>query len=49
MSTDRGTRWGYDVMELLRQHVPIALLVDLADPSGPPSREIVRAERMVAA
>jgi hypothetical protein len=33
------------MMELLRQGVPLSLLVDLADPAGPRSREILEAER----
>lgn len=34
-----------DVMELLRLHVPLTLLVDLADPDGPRSRELLDGER----
>jgi hypothetical protein len=29
-----------DVMELLRQGIPITLLLDLADPGGPHSRDL---------
>ena len=32
------------VMDLLRAHVPLSLLVDLAYPDGPKSREILAAE-----
>ena len=32
------------MMELLRAHVPLSLLVDLAYPEGPHSREILAAE-----
>ena len=32
------------MMELLRRHVPLSLLVDLAYPEGPHSREILAAE-----
>lgn len=32
------------VMELLRNHVPLSLLVDLAFPEGPHSSEILAAE-----
>lgn len=36
---------GAAVMELLRQGVPLTLLCDLADPTGPRSREILEVER----
>ena len=36
------------VMELLRVGVPISLLLDLADPLGPDSSGIARAENAVA-
>ena len=32
------------VMGLLSEHVPLSLLVDLADPEGPASDEILQAE-----
>lgn len=32
------------VMSLLQEHVPLALLVDLAEPEGPSSAEILAAE-----
>jgi len=32
------------MMELLRAHVPLSLLIDLAYPEGPHSREILAAE-----
>ena len=35
------------VMALLRAGVPISLLLDLADPLGPDSADIVRAEHAV--
>ena len=35
-----------DVMELLAEHVPLALLVDLVTPQGPASADILRAEGM---
>ena len=47
---DRTTAGGEhetdDVMELLADHVPLALLVDLVTPEGPASEEILRAEGM---
>jgi hypothetical protein len=33
-------RQGTDVMELLRLHIPLTLLLDLADPLGPRSAEL---------
>jgi len=38
-----------EVMELLRLHVPLTLLLDLADPAGPRSRELLDDERYRAA
>jgi len=38
-----------EVMELLRLHVPLSLLMDLADPQGPRSRELLDDERYRAA
>ena len=32
------------MMDLLRAHVPLSLLIDLAYPDGPHSREILAAE-----
>lgn len=46
MSTETLPR--IDVMELLRLHVPLTLLLDLADPGGPRSRELLDVERFVA-
>jgi hypothetical protein len=37
-----------DVMELLRQGVPITLLLDLVDPSGPRSSELYDVEGSAA-
>ena len=37
-----------DVMELLRQGVPLTLLLDLADPRGPRSLELLLLERDAA-
>ncbi len=34
------------VMDLLADHVPLALLMDLVTPDGPPSADILRAEGM---
>ena len=36
---------GFDVMEMLRQGIPLTLLIDLADPFGPRSEEIYASER----
>jgi hypothetical protein len=44
MSTQTTTG---DVMELLRLHVPLTLLVDLIDPGGPRSRELLDDERFL--
>ena len=35
---------GEQVMDLLAEHVPLALLVDLITPEGPASDDILRAE-----
>jgi hypothetical protein len=32
------------VMDLLEEHVPLSLLMDLTAPTGPASREILQAE-----
>ena len=32
------------VMELLEEHVPLSLIMDLTAPAGPDSQEILRAE-----
>ena len=37
-----------DVMELLRQGIPLTLLLDLADPCGPRSDELYAVERPAA-
>jgi hypothetical protein len=34
-----------DVMELLRQGIPLTLLLDLADPCGPRSEELLLLEK----
>jgi hypothetical protein len=34
-----------DVMELLRKGIPLTLLLDLADPCGPRSEEILHLEK----
>ena len=36
---------GFDVMEMLRQGIPLTLLIALADPFGPRSEEIYASER----
>ncbi|MEZ5117688.1 MAG: hypothetical protein R2737_15620 [Candidatus Nanopelagicales bacterium] len=36
---------GVDVMRLLRSGIPLTLLMDLADPTGPRSEEILESER----
>jgi hypothetical protein len=36
------------VMELLQEHVPLALLCDLSAPEGPPSAEIMAEEGLPA-
>jgi hypothetical protein len=41
--TDEGDQ---RVMGLLSEHVPLSLLVDLADPEGPASDEILQSEGM---
>ena len=33
-----------EIMELLAEHVPLSLLMDLALPAGPASSEVLRAE-----
>ena len=33
-----------EMMDLLHEHVPLALLADLADPAGPASPEILQEE-----
>ena len=43
------TMWECDVMELLRQHVPLTLLIDLVDPTGPHSREVAASEHAASA
>jgi hypothetical protein len=48
MTTLMDERRGSDVMELLRQGVPLTLLLDLADPSGPRSDELYLLEGSAA-
>lgn len=38
----------YGVMDLLKMHVPITLLLDLADPFGPHSSELMEHEKAAA-
>jgi hypothetical protein len=45
-TTAGGERETDDVMGLLAEHVPLALLVDLVTPEGPASEEILRADGM---
>jgi hypothetical protein len=40
MTTTMTSERDNDVMELLRQGVPLTLLLDLADPFGPHSNEL---------
>jgi len=46
--TPDGDLQGHEIdlamMDLLRAHVPLSLLIDLAYPEGPRSREILAAE-----
>jgi len=39
-----ATSEGEQVMELLSEHVPLSLIMDLATPAGPPSAEILAEE-----
>ena len=39
---------GTDVMELLRQGIPLSLLLDLVDPFGPRSHELYEVEGSAA-
>lgn len=48
MTTLERTAGASDVMELLRQGVPLTLLLDLADPRGPRSLELLLLERDAA-
>jgi hypothetical protein len=48
MTTLERTAGARDVMELLRQGVPLTLLLDLADPRGPRSLELLLLERDAA-
>ncbi len=43
-STDESASDASPVMHLLEDHVPLTLLADLGDPSGPRSAEILNAE-----
>ena len=47
-STDSTEAADAAVMDLLHEHVPLALLADLAAPRGPPSREILDSEGLPA-
>ena len=42
MNTDHQ----FDVMTCLREHVPITLLIDMLDPRGPHSREILHLDEL---
>ncbi len=44
MTTTLKSQRENDVMELLRQGVPLTLLLDLADPFGPHSTELFELE-----
>lgn len=48
MTTQMLSQRDNDVMELLRQGVPLTLLLDLADPFGPRSSELFEVERSAA-
>jgi hypothetical protein len=48
MTTLERTTGASDVMELLRQGVPLTLLLDLADPCGPRSVELLLLEKEAA-
>jgi hypothetical protein len=48
MTTLERTTGASDVMELLRQGVPLTLLLDLADPCGPRSMELLLLEKEAA-
>ena len=48
MTTQMLSQRDNDVMELLRQGVPLTLLLDLADPFGPRSSELFEIEQHAA-
>ncbi len=48
MTTQTLSHRDNDVMELLRQGVPLTLLLDLADPFGPRSSELFELEHHAA-
>lgn len=48
MTTQTLSQRDNDVMELLRQGVPLTLLLDLADPFGPRSSELFENEQHAA-
>ena len=48
MSSQTLSHRDNDVMELLRQGVPLTLLLDLADPFGPRSSELFEIEQHAA-
>jgi hypothetical protein len=48
MTTQTLSHRDNDVMELLRQGVPLTLLLDLADPFGPRSSELFETEQHAA-
>jgi len=48
MTTQTLSHRDNDVMELLRQGVPLTLLLDLADPFGPRSSELFEIEQHAA-
>ena len=41
---DEAAHVDEEVMELLAEHVPLSLLMDLATPGGPPSRDLLQTE-----
>lgn len=45
MTTGATSVREYGVMDLLKMHVPLTLLLDLADPFGPHSSELMEHER----
>lgn len=45
VDSDPGAPDGADqVKELLQEHVPLSLIMDLTSPDGPPSRDILATE-----
>ncbi len=43
-ATPQASHAEEDVMDLLAEHVPLSLLLDLATPGGPPSKDLLQAE-----